>query len=202
MKLRHCFRKRVAVPFFALLTIFVATLLSFTIPAGGQQGVDWDGCGCPYPGVSGPQEHKYVGEINCNRVNFQWCRNCEIDIAGYEMEYKIVPQEPVDGVIIGPDSIANPWNGTGLDQGDSPIRVWIDGRRPQGADGTILADPFRPEMTLSGLQEGQYYVFALRAIDQGGRRSGHSDENSGYVVCRAGVGDLKVKSYIMIKTSW
>lgn len=178
MRLRHCLRTRVYVPTFALLLfVFGFLLLSVATKVFAD---DWEGCSCPTTS-SDPQTWVFTGDANCNEVHFVWCANCEPDIAGYELEYKIVSTEPTG--IIGPDDYRNPWGGTGIAEGDSPIQIWEPGDRSPEATGVDLTDKNRPEIKIHGLEGGKYYVFALRAIDLQGHKSGHSDENSCFTVC-------------------
>jgi len=177
MKLRHCLRRRITVPKFVVVLFFVA-FLALT-GANTAFGDDWDTCDCSTGG--GPQEWIFTGDMPCT-IGFVWCPNCEPDIAGYQIEYKIVSSEPTG--IIGPDNWREPWPGVGIAEGDSPIKIWNPGKRPEGETGGVdLTDADRPEIRLSGLLPGQYYVFALRAMDTEGFMSGHSDENSGFTVC-------------------
>jgi len=179
MKLRHCLRRRLTVPKFVLVLFMCGFLaLSFVNKVFAD---DWEGCDCS---SGGAQTWVFTGDMNCDNIHFVWCPNCEPDIAGYLIEYKEVPSEPTG--IIGPDNWREPWPGTGLDQGASPIMMWNPGHKPpdpENINDLELTDEDRPEIILSGAENGKYYVFILRAVDTEGFMSGASDENSGLAVC-------------------
>ena len=75
-------------------------------------------------------------------VTLAWAANTEPDLAGYYLYYKIGnPSEPFDG--------------TGVSQGDSPIKIPL----------AQLSDPDNPEYTLTGLDDQAVYYFVLTAYD-------------------------------------
>lgn len=193
MKLIHCLRKRLTIPKFVVVVFLCLFTLSFCFHEA--QAEHWDGCECPHPLSGEPQSWTFTGDMNCNNIHFVWCANCEHNIAGYLIEYKIVPNEPTG--IIGPDDYNNMWTGTGLDQGGSPIMMWNPGKKPEGVEyenDLVLTDKDKPEIVLSGAEDGKYYVFALRAVDNHNFKSDHSDENSGLAVCGpAAITDLIIK---------
>ena len=181
MKFKDIFKVKVSVPVFVVI-LFLCSFLGLTF-VNKVSAEHWDGCSCPHTGAA-PQTWIFKGAMNCS-IGIVWCANCEYDIAGYEMEYKIVTSQPTG--IIGPDDSNNPWPGVGIQEGDSPIKIWLPGMRPEGeTGGIILADKDRPKIRLNGLTPGKYYVLALRAVNTKGFKSVHSDENSGYTVCGPG----------------
>ena len=86
-------------------------------------------------------------------VTLGWNANTESDLAGYKIYYKT-------------GSSGEPYNGTGADQGPSPITV------PIGAMG----DPNNPTYTLTGLGNNEVYFFAVTAYDDGGLESDYSTD--------------------------
>jgi len=192
MKFKDILKARVSVPVFVVILFLCSfLLLTFVNKASAE---DWEGCDCPYTGDPGP-EWVFTGDMNCDNIHFVWCANCEYDIAGYLIEYKIIPAEPTG--VTGPDDYKNPWPGVGLDQGDSPIMMWLPGKKPTAAEfenDLVLSDKDRPEVVLSGAINGQYYVFLLRAVDDHGFKSDGSNENAGLAVCGLGApSDLIIK---------
>jgi len=194
MKFKDIFRVRVSVYTFVII-LFLCGLLGLTL-VDRVSAEHWDGCGCPYPGTIEPQQLIFVGDMPCE-INFVWCSNCEPDIAGYQLEYQIVDTEPTE--LVMPDDYNNPWPGVGLIEGESPIVMWNPGMKPttpEHADDIELTDKDRPELRLTGLIPGKYYIFTLRARDTEGFLSDQSDQNAGYTVCESGPGaitDLIIK---------
>lgn len=86
-------------------------------------------------------------------VTLAWDANSEANLAGYKLYYK-------------GDTSGAPYNGTGLNEGDSPVVIHL----------TQLADPGSPNFTLTGLDSGRQYYFALTAFDTDGAESDYSDE--------------------------
>lgn len=85
-------------------------------------------------------------------VTLAWDANTETDLAGYNIYYDT-------------DASGEPYDGTGIDQGDSRIPVPL-------AD---LDDPAAPTIKLTGLVDGTYR-FAATAYDSNGNESGFSNE--------------------------
>jgi len=88
-------------------------------------------------------------------VTLQWDANTEPDLAGYKVYYKT-------------GSSGEPYDGTGADQGSSPITVPIGD----------LADSDNPEYTLTGLTDDVTYFFVVTAYDDQERESAYSNEVS------------------------
>ena len=88
-------------------------------------------------------------------VTLAWSGNTESDLAGYYIYYK----NGTSGA---------PYNGTGVDEGDSPIKI------PLG----YFADPANPEYTLHGLSDTETSYFVLTAYDTEDNESGFSNEVS------------------------
>ena len=86
-------------------------------------------------------------------VTFAWDANTESDLAGYKLYYKT-------------GSSGEPYEGTGIDQGDSGISIPLDD----------LATPNNPSFTVTGLQNNEFYYFVLTALDTSGIESGYSAE--------------------------
>jgi hypothetical protein len=59
-----------------------------------------------------------------------------------------------------------PYDGTGADQGTSPITVAVQD----------LGDPNNPEYTFTGLNDNEVYFFVVTAYDDGGLESSYSNE--------------------------
>lgn len=87
-------------------------------------------------------------------VTLGWDPNTEHDLAGYRIYYKT-------------GSGGVPYNGKGLDQGDSPILLKL----------TDL-DPPAPWVELTGLKENIRYFFVGTAFNRAGDESGYSNEVS------------------------
>jgi hypothetical protein len=79
-------------------------------------------------------------------VTLTWDSNTEPDLAGYRVYYKT-------------GSSGSPYNGTGADEGDSPVDV-----------GNVT------ELTLSGLADEAAYFFVITAYNSEGRESNYSNE--------------------------
>lgn len=90
---------------------------------------------------------------NAGDVTLGWDANTEKYLVGYKLYYES-------------DSSTEIYKGVGATEGDSPIFIYL-------AD---LADYNSPTFTLTGLEDGQYYYFALTAFDTFGFESDFSDE--------------------------
>ncbi len=88
-------------------------------------------------------------------VTLAWTGNAESDLAGYYIYYK----NGTSGA---------PYNGTGVDEGDSPIKI------PLGD----FVDPANPEFTLHGLSDTETSYLVLTAYDTEDNESGFSNEVS------------------------
>lgn len=95
----------------------------------------------------------FFAVANAADVTLAWDANTEENLAGYKLYY--------DG-----DSDTEMYQGTGAAEGDSPIIIYVDD----------LTDDEEPTFTVTGLDEGQYYYFALTAFDTDGMESDFSDE--------------------------
>lgn len=84
---------------------------------------------------------------------FAWDANTEPDLAGYYIYYKT-------------DVSGAPYNGTGADEGNSPIQIPI----------TSLSDPANPVFTIHGLSDTETYFFVITAYDTAGNEGGFSNE--------------------------
>ncbi len=85
-------------------------------------------------------------------VTLQWDANTESDLVGYKLYY---------GSFAG-----IPYDGKGIDQGNSPIII----------EAKYLTDPLNPIFTLTGIDLDNYYYLALTAYDSEGLESGFSNE--------------------------
>jgi len=92
-------------------------------------------------------------------VTLRWDKNTETDLAGYKLYYKA-------------DSAGSPYDGTGSDQGPSPVDIPLN----------ILSDPDNPEFTITGLDAGHIYFLVLTAYDTEGDESGYSNEVSTFYI--------------------
>jgi len=90
---------------------------------------------------------------HCYNPGFAWDANTESDLAGYNFYYK------------NGDS-SGPYNGTGADEGDSPINIPLD----------RLNNPANPQFTIHGLSDTETYSFVITAYDTTGNESGFSNE--------------------------
>ena len=88
-------------------------------------------------------------------VTLQWDANTEPDLAGYKIHYDTNSGEPY-----APDAADY------AAQGSSPVTVQIGD----------LSDPNDPGYTLTGLDEGKGYFFAVTAYDDEGLESEYSNE--------------------------
>ena len=84
-------------------------------------------------------------------VTLRWDANTEPDLDGYRIHY-------------GTES--GDYNGTGADQGSSPITVPIGN----------LADSDNPEYALTGLTDGVAYFFVVTAYNDQERESDYSNQ--------------------------
>ena len=92
-------------------------------------------------------------------VTLRWDKNTETDLAGYKLYYKA-------------DSSGSPYDGTGADQGASPVDI------PLG----VLGDPDNPEFTITDLDAGHVYFLVLTAYDTEDNESGYSNEVSTFYI--------------------
>ncbi|MBW2562649.1 MAG: fibronectin type III domain-containing protein [Deltaproteobacteria bacterium] len=92
-------------------------------------------------------------------VTLRWDKNTETDLAGYKLYYKA-------------DSAGSPYDGTGSDQGPSPVDIPLN----------TLSDPDNPEFTITGLDAGHIYFLVLTAYDTEGDESGYSNEVSTFYI--------------------
>lgn len=86
-------------------------------------------------------------------VTMSWDANQEENLAGYKLYYK-------------GESDSETYEGTGATEGDSPVVIYLED----------LEDTDSPTFTVTGLEEGQYYSFALTAFDTDGLESDFSEE--------------------------
>ena len=86
-------------------------------------------------------------------ITLAWTANNEPDLAGYYIYYKA-------------GSSGAPYNGTGVDEGDSPIKIPI----------AVFADPSNPEYTLHGLSDTETTYLVLTAYDNEDNESAFSNE--------------------------
>jgi len=93
------------------------------------------------------------------RVTLAWDENTEPNIAGYRIYYRIGSSGA---------RVISSYNGTGIENGDSPIVV------PVYEDENL--DPRFTEMTLHGLDENRDYYFVVTAYNTEGLESAPSNE--------------------------
>jgi chitinase len=98
----------------------------------------------------GPKPLAYAADIT-----LAWAANTESDLAGYYIYYK-------NG------SSGAPYNGTGVHEGNSPIRIPLED----------FSDPSNPEFTLHGLSDTQTTYIVLTAYSTEGNESSYSNEVS------------------------
>jgi List-Bact-rpt repeat protein/Big-like domain-containing protein len=91
----------------------------------------------------------------CFDRSFAWDKNTEPDLAGYYIHYK-------NG------SSGAPYNGTGADEGDSPIKIPL----------ASLSDPENPEYIIHGLSGTGTFYFVATAYDIYDNESEYSPELS------------------------
>jgi hypothetical protein len=90
---------------------------------------------------------------HCLNISFAWDENTEPDLAGYYIYYK------------NGDSGA-PYNGTGADEGDSPIKIPF----------ASLNDPAKPKYTLHDLSAAGTFYFVATSYDTSDNESHYSNE--------------------------
>jgi len=98
--------------------------------------------------IIGPKSLAYAAD-----VTIAWTANSEPHLAGYYIHYKS-------------GSSGAPYNGTGVDEGDSPIKIPL----------YDFADPANPEFTLHGLSDTQTTYLVLTAYDTDDNESSFSNE--------------------------
>jgi len=86
-------------------------------------------------------------------VTLAWDASYQETLAGYKIYY--------DG-----DIDSDMYQGTGATEGDAPITVYLED----------LDDPDAPQFTLTDLENGQYYYFAVTAFGNDGNESAFSEE--------------------------
>jgi hypothetical protein len=91
--------------------------------------------------------------LKAGEVTLAWDPNKESNLAGYKLYY--------DG-----DTDSEMYQGTGANEGDSPVVIYLED----------LSDADSPTFTLTGLENGQHYYFALTAFDTDGLESDFSEE--------------------------
>ncbi len=100
--------------------------------------------------IIGPKSLAYSAN-----VTLAWTANTESNLSGYYIYYKS-------------GTSGAPYNGTGVVEGDSPIKVPL----------AEFADPANPEYTMHGLNDAEISFFVLTAYDTEGNESGFSNEVS------------------------
>ena len=100
-----------------------------------------------------------ANSAHCAEPSLAWDANTESDLAGYYIYYKI-------------GASGAPYDGTGADEGDSPIQVPL----------SSLNDPTNPEVTIHGLSDTEIYFFVVTAYDNDGNESSFSNEISSIYV--------------------
>jgi len=110
----------------------------------------------PTPQEQKPDPNVYAAKTtaqgNGPSVTLGWSANSEPGLAGYKIYYKTEFKTP-------------PYDGKGLNEGDSPINVPL----------TSLKNPTSPVFTLHGLKSDKTYFFTITAYDRKGRESGFSE---------------------------
>ena len=86
-------------------------------------------------------------------VTLAWDANTESDLAGYKVYYKT-------------GSSGEPYDGRGIDQGASGISILLDD----------LVTPDNPGISMTGLEDNEFYYFVVTALDTSGNESGYSTE--------------------------
>lgn len=89
------------------------------------------------------------------QITLAWDPNTEVNLAGYKIYYK-------------GDTPGAQYDGTGANEGDSPIDVPLE----------LLIDEDSPEYKLTGLSDTKTYYFVVTAYDYDTRESGYSGEVS------------------------
>jgi len=100
--------------------------------------------------IIGPKSLAYAAD-----VTLAWAANSEPHLAGYYIHYKS-------------GTSGAPYNGTGIDEGDSPIKVPL----------YDFTDPANPEFTMHGLSDTQTTYLVITAYDTDDNESGFSNEVS------------------------
>ncbi|MGA1825952.1 MAG: choice-of-anchor U domain-containing protein [bacterium] len=93
--------------------------------------------------------------VYSSQVTLAWDKNSEPDIVAYKIYYKT-------------DFSGEPYEGTGAEEGDSPITVLL----------SSLVDPNNPTYSLTNLNNDLDYFFAVTAIDLTNNESDFSNEVS------------------------
>ena len=96
-----------------------------------------------------------AGSVYAAGAYLTWNANTEENLAGYKVYYKL-------------DTGGEPFNGTGANEGSSPVTVYL----------AQLDDPNSPSFSLTGLNQGQTYFFAVKAIGTAGEESDYSNPTS------------------------
>ena len=96
-------------------------------------------------------------QVHAQEVTLTWDSHSGPGLAGYKIYYTTCDEYPR----LGP-----PYNGTGIIEGDSPIRVPLE----------ELKDPYNPKLTIHGLAKTAIYFFAVTAYDSEGKESDYSKE--------------------------
>ncbi len=95
-------------------------------------------------------------------ITLIWEPNTEPNLAGYNLYYKR-------------DTSGPPYDGTGLDQDNSPITIYLSDRMNEK---NHLSDDNNPEFELTGMVDGVTYYVTLTAFNDEGLESGYSNEVS------------------------
>jgi hypothetical protein len=103
-----------------------------------------------------------TGSAQTDSITLTWTPNTESNLAGYNLYYKR-------------DTSGPPYDGTGLDQDNSPITIYLSDRTNEN---NRLLDNNNPEFVLTGMVDGVTYYMALTAFNNEGLESGYSNEVS------------------------
>ncbi len=101
----------------------------------------------------------FVGSAVAADVELAWDANTESDLAGYYVHYKT-------------GSSGAPYDGTGANEGDSPIQVPLED----------LTDQYNPNYPITGLSDTETYFFVVTAYNTDGDESDYSNEVNVLVV--------------------
>jgi hypothetical protein len=96
-------------------------------------------------------------------ITLQWDANLKPDLAGYKIYYKT-------------GSSGSSYDGTGIDQGNSPITLGIG--NPDDPNNPLYTpeDPDNPRFTLTGLGDNEIYFFVVTSYDTENHESSYSNE--------------------------